>query len=67
MYENGQYDIKPNQSKPNIKKLKSIHTTKCYMHEPEPVWKNEMHKILLDFEIKTDPLNRWQEIKPRDY
>ena len=38
------------------KKLKFDHTTKCYMHKPESVPENETHKILWDFEIKTDHL-----------
>ena len=36
------------------KKLKFDYTNKCYMHNPESVLENEMHKILLDFEIQTD-------------
>ncbi len=36
------------------KKLKFCQTTKLYMHKPEPVLKNEMHKILRNFEIQID-------------
>ena len=36
------------------KKFKSDHTNKWYMHNLEPVLENETHKILWDFEIKTD-------------
>ena len=32
------------------------HTNKCYMHNPESVQENEMHKFLWDFEIQTDHL-----------
>ena len=39
------------------KELKFDPITKWYMHEPEFVQENEMRKILLDFEIQTDPLN----------
>ena len=38
------------------KKLKFDYTTKWYMHKPESVLENEMHKILWDFEIQTDHL-----------
>ena len=38
------------------KKLKFDHTNKRYMHKPEFIFENETHKILWDFEIKTDPL-----------
>ena len=38
------------------KKLKFEHTTKWYMHKLESILENEMHKILWDFEIQTDPL-----------
>ena len=31
-------------------------TTKWYMHKPESVLENEMHKILWDFEIQTEHL-----------
>ena len=34
--------------------LKFDHTTKWYKHKPESVQENEMHKILLDFEIQMD-------------
>ena len=36
------------------KKLKFDHTTKWYMHNPTSVQENEMHKLLLDFEIQID-------------
>ena len=29
---------------------------KCYMHNPESVMENEMHKLIWDFEIQTDHL-----------
>ena len=38
------------------KKLNFDHTTKWYMHKPESVLENATHKILWDFEIKTDHL-----------
>ena len=38
------------------KKLKYDHYTKCYMHKPESVLENEMHKILSDLEIQIDYL-----------
>ena len=38
------------------KKLKLDHTTKSYIHKPESILENEMHKILWDFEIRTNPL-----------
>ena len=38
------------------KKLNFDHTKKWYMHKPESVLENETHKILWDFEIKTDHL-----------
>ena len=38
------------------KKLKFDHTSKWYMHKPESVQENEMHKILCDFKIQTDYL-----------
>ena len=34
--------------------LKSNHTNKWYMHNPESVQENETHKLLCDFEIKMD-------------
>ena len=34
------------------KKLKVEHTPKLYMHKPESVRVNEMHKVLWDFEIQ---------------
>ena len=36
------------------KRLKFDHTTKWYMHKPESVLENRIHKILLDFEIQMD-------------
>ena len=33
---------------------KFAHTDKWYMNNPEPFWENEIHKILLEFEIQTD-------------
>ena len=36
------------------KKLKFDHTKKWYMHNPESVLENETHKLLWDFDIKTD-------------
>ena len=38
------------------KRLKFDHTTKWYMHKPESVLENKIHKNLWDFEIKTDHL-----------
>ena len=38
------------------KKFKFDHTTKWYMHKPEPVQANETLKFLWDFEIQADPL-----------
>ena len=38
------------------KKFKFDHMNKWYMHNPESVLENEMHKILRDFEIQTDHL-----------
>ena len=38
------------------KKLKFDDTNKWYMHKPESVLENEMHKVLCDFEIQTDHL-----------
>ena len=38
------------------KNLKFDHTTKWYMHKPEFILENEMHKIAWDFEIQTDHL-----------
>ena len=37
-------------------KFKFDKTTKRYMHKPESVLENEMHKILRDFEIQSDHL-----------
>ena len=36
--------------------MKFAHTNKRYMHNPESVLENEMHKVLGDFEIRTDHL-----------
>ena len=38
------------------KRSKFYHTIKWYMHKPESVRENEMHKVLWDFEIQIDPL-----------
>ena len=38
------------------KKLKFDHITKWYMHKSKYVLQYVMHKIIWDFEIKTDPL-----------
>ena len=38
------------------KKFKSYQTNKCYMHSPETVMENETHRLLWDFEIRTDHL-----------
>ena len=38
------------------KKFKYDHMNKWYMHNPEFVLENEMHKVLWDFEIQTDHL-----------
>ena len=36
------------------KRLTFDHTTKWYKYKPESVLKNEIHKILWDYEVKTD-------------
>ena len=36
------------------KKFKFDYTNKWYMHNPEFVQKNEMHKLLSDFETQTE-------------
>ena len=36
------------------KKFKLDHTDKWYMHNPETVQENWMHKIIWNFEIQTD-------------
>ena len=36
-------------------RLKFYHTYKWYMHKSESIQGNETHKILLNFEISTDP------------
>ena len=38
------------------KKFKLDHTNKWYMHNPAPVLENDTHKLLWDFDIKTDHL-----------
>ena len=38
------------------KKCKFDHANKWYMHNPESVLENEMHKLLWDFDIQTDHL-----------
>ena len=38
------------------KKFKFDHTNKWYMHNLAPVLKNDMHKLLWDFNIQTDHL-----------
>ena len=38
------------------KKFKFDHTNKWYMHNPESVPENEMHKLLREFKIQTDHL-----------
>ena len=38
------------------KKFKFDHANKWYMHYLESILENEMHKVLWDFEIQTDPL-----------
>ena len=38
------------------KEFKFDHTNKLYMYNPEYVLGNEKHKLLWDFEIRTDPL-----------
>ena len=38
------------------KKFKFDHTIKCYMHNPESVMENVMHKVLWDSEVQTDHL-----------
>ena len=45
------------------KKLKFDRTNKWYMHNPESVLENEMHKFLLDFEIQMNHLisAKWPE------
>ena len=46
-------------------KFEFDHTNKWYMHNPESVLENEMHKLLWDFEIQTDHLisPRWPDLK----
>ena len=36
--------------------FKFDYTKKCYMHNPAPVLENNMHTLLWDFDIQTDPL-----------
>ena len=38
------------------KKFQFDHTNKWYMHNPAPVLVNDLHKLLWDFDIQTDPL-----------
>ncbi len=38
------------------KKFKFDHATKWYMHNPEPVLEHDTHKLLWDFDIRTDHL-----------
>ena len=38
------------------KKFKFDYANKWYMHNPAPVLENDTHKLLWDFDIKTDPL-----------
>ena len=38
------------------KKLKFDHANIWYMHNPAPVLENDMHKLLWDFDIQTEPL-----------
>ena len=46
------------------KKLKFDHANKWYMHNPESVLENEMHKLLWDFDLQTDHLisARWPDL-----
>ena len=41
----------------SCKKFKFDHTSKWYMHKPESVLENGMHKVIWDFEIQTDHLS----------
>ena len=47
------------------KKSKSDHTNKWYVHNPESVLENEMHKLLWDFEIQMNHLisARWSDLE----
>ena len=47
------------------KKFKFDHTNKWYMHNPELVLENDMHKLLRDFEIQMDHLARarWTDLE----
>ena len=38
------------------KKFKFDHANKWSMHNPAPVWENDTHKFLWDFQIQTDHL-----------
>ena len=38
------------------RKFQFDHTNKWYMHNPAPVLENDLHKLLLDFNIQTDHL-----------
>ena len=43
------------------KKLKFDHTNTWYMHNPESVLENEMHKLLSNFEIQMDhQISAWR-------
>ena len=46
------------------KKLKFDHTNKWYMHDPESVLENEIHKLFWDFKIQTDLIIfvRWLDL-----
>ena len=37
-----------------VQEVQIDHMNKLYMHNPEFVLENEMHKLLWDFEIQTD-------------
>ena len=47
------------------KKFKFDQTNKWYMHKPESVLENEMHKLHWDFKIQTDHIisARWPELE----
>ena len=45
------------------KRLKFDYTPKWYMHNPESVWENETHKILLGFKIQKGAPNPDQETR----
>ena len=59
----GEWEYKPRHgwegkmiSQELCKKLKFYHTAKRYLHKPESIPENKMHKILWDFQIQTDHL-----------